>query len=265
MKKRFWAACAVLAAGSVQAAGADWQGPYVGVQLGNAWSDSKVSSDFQGGTFVIPPMRPLTGLRSGPLLKESLKASGFVGGLYAGYNIDLGGNLLAGLETDFSWGTVDKQTGYKSFDFSTLGGAGFMNARFNIQQKWSGATRIRLAYAMDKTLPYIAAGLAYAKVESHADAYLSATPGGPPAIFPPLNIPSPQYNFNNSSTFTGWTLGAGADYAMTESLLLRLEYRYADYGKKTYHHIVPGGGTSAVNYTVDHATHDVRLGLAYRF
>jgi len=73
------------------------------------------------------------------------------------------------------------------------------------------------------------------------------------------------YNFRNSDTFTGWTLGAGAEYAATDNVLLRLEYRYADYGDETYRHTIPGGGTSTISYTVDYKTHDVRFGIAYKF
>jgi len=237
-----------------------WNGSYIGGQLGGSWGNSTISSNIEAGTFIIPPMVPLP-LISGHLLDFSPDSSGFVGGFHAGHNFDIGNNVIIGLETDFVLSNVDTQTGYQAFDMNPLNGnnGGFLNARTNIDQKWAGATRVRVGYAMNRFLPYVSAGLAYGKVETSANAYLSATALGPNAYG---NL---EYNFRNSDIFTGWTLGAGAEYAATDNILLRLEYRYVDYGSETYRHVIPGNGTSAINYTVNHETHDLRLGVAYKF
>jgi len=245
----------------------EWDGIYVGGQIGSSWSDTDISSRIGAGTFIIPPMTPLN-LINGNLLDFSADASGFIGGVYAGYNFDLGNNVIIGLEQDFVWGDVDEQTGYKSFDMSTLNGGspGYLNARLKVEQKWAGATRIRVGYAMDRVLPYLSAGVAYGKVKSSVDAYLSATPLGPNPF--PVATGNPNagiYKFSDSDTFTGWTIGTGADYALTDNVLLRFEYRYADYGSETYTRVIPGGGTSTISYTVDHKTHDIRVGVAYKF
>ncbi|WP_245266084.1 outer membrane protein [Mesorhizobium sp. L103C119B0] len=55
-------------------------------------------------------------------------------------------------------------------------------------------------------------------------------------------------------TLTGWTIGAGLDYAMTDNLLLRAEYRYTDFGTEA----LPNG-------KVDLKTNEVRFGIAYKF
>jgi len=247
-----------------------WDGVYIGGQIGGSWSDTDVSSRIGAGVFRIGSMTPLN-LINGRLLDYSVDASGFVGGVYAGYNFDLGNNVIIGLEQDFVWGDVDEQTGYKSFDMRPLNGGspGYLNARVNVEQKWSGATRVRVGYAMDRVLPYLSAGVAYGKVKSSVDAYLSLTPLGPNPFPAASGIPNAgSYQFNDSETFTGWTLGTGADYAVTDNVLLRFEYRYADYGSETYTRVIPGGtpsGTSTISYTVDHKTHDVRVGVAYKF
>jgi len=244
-----------------------WGGFYVGGQVGGSWASSDIDSDLQAGSFQIGTFPPLT-LINGHLMSLSPKPNGFVGGIYAGYNFDLGNDVIIGLEQDFVWSNADKTTGYKSVDMAPLNGGtpGYLNARATIEQKWAGATRVRVGYAMDRVLPYIAAGVAYGKVRSSADAYLSAVPGGPNP-WPGLTgvAGAGAYRFSNSDTFTGWTLGAGADYAVTDNVLLRLEYRYADYGSETYSHVIPGGGTAAIKYKVDHKTNDVRVGVAYKF
>ncbi|MGX9117301.1 outer membrane protein [Mesorhizobium sp. BHbsci] len=40
-----------------------------------------------------------------------------------------------------------------------------------------------------------------------------------------------------SDTETGWTAGAGAEYAFTDNLTARVEYRYADFGDLTNTHL----------------------------
>jgi len=237
-----------------------WQGFYVGGQLGGSWADSDVSTRLSAGNFVIASQPPVS-LWGGRLSTVSADLSAAVGGLYAGYNFDLGRDVILGLETDVILGSIDDRTGYNSFDVSAVGPAtGYLVSRVGIEQKWAGSTRIRVGYGVnDRVLPYISAGVAYGQIKSSVNAYLSATPGGGNA-FPGL-----EYNFRDSGTFIGWTVGTGADYAVTDNVLLRFEYRYADYGHKNYRHIVPGGGDVAVRYRVDHRTHDLRLGAAYKF
>jgi len=73
-----------------------WGGFYIGGQLGGSWSDTAVSSNLHGGTFIISTMTPLD-LMDGSLLRFSPDPSGFVGGIYAGYNFDLGNDVIIGV------------------------------------------------------------------------------------------------------------------------------------------------------------------------
>jgi hypothetical protein len=72
----------------------------------------------------------------------------------------------------------------------------------------TGSVRARVGYAFDHALLYGAAGWTGAR--GHVD-----TPIG-----------------SDSATFSGWTVGAGVDYAFTDNVFGRLEYRYNDYGSK---------------------------------
>lgn len=59
---------------------------------------------------------------------------------------------------------------------------------------------------------------------------------------------------------TGWNIGGGVDYSVTDNLILRAEYRYTDFGSKTFHDL----------WYEDEAkiklkTNDIRLGIAYKF
>jgi outer membrane immunogenic protein len=68
---------------------------------------------------------------------------------------------------------------------------------------------------------------------------------------------------NNTAVRTGWTLGAGFDYAATARWLVRIEYRYADFGTFRYNTAVFGLPALAENHRI--TENAVRLGLAYKF
>jgi len=219
-----------------------WDGGYIGVQAGGSWGDTDASLNYHpsGGSTTR-----LYGL--------SLDPDGFVGGLYAGYNFAFANNVVLSLETDFVWGNVDDNTGNQTVNIDpTLDIVG----RIGAKQKWAGATRVRAGYAMDRFLPYVAAGVAYTQLEGRIDAW-----GQDPATG--AKIAGSDFSGKAHETFTGWTLGVGADYAMTDNILLRAEYRYSDYGKKTWRQDIGGGDSASLR--IDHTAHDLRLGVAYKF
>ncbi|KQV66037.1 outer membrane protein [Rhizobium sp. Root1220] len=72
----------------------------------------------------------------------------------------------------------------------------------------TGSVRARAGYAFDHALLYGAAGWTGAR--GHVN-----TPVG-----------------GDDRTFSGWTVGAGVDYAFTNNIFGRVEYRYNDYGSK---------------------------------
>lgn len=204
-----------------------WQGFYIGGQIGGLWGsgDLKVKNLFDGAVASK---------------KWSPDPSGFIGGLYAGYNFDAGNNVILGLDTDFVWTDASKSR-RTLFD-----GNGYGKAR--LKEKWLGTTRVRIGYGMDRWLPYAFGGVAYGKVESRIRT--TDTSGN----F--LNA------YNNNKTLTGWTAGVGVDYAMTDNILLRLEYRYTDLGSKKFNY---GYTDTSLRYKVDYSSNDFRVGVAYKF
>jgi len=163
------------------------------------------------------------------------KPDGFVGGLYAGYNFDAGSNIIIGIDTDILWTDVDGSDTQ-----------GMVKAR--VKQKWVGATRARIGYAAERWLPYIAGGVAYGRINGSVGLFDA---GG-------VQIDGSD----RTKTRAGWTLGTGVDYAMTDDVLLRLEYRYADFDKKTYH--IAGKDTGG-GYRIKYNANDFRFGVAYKF
>ncbi|WP_367142381.1 outer membrane protein [Mesorhizobium sp.] len=59
----------------------------------------------------------------------------------------------------------------------------------------------------------------------------------------------------------GWTLGAGIEHAFTDRWIARAEYRYSDFGSQQLS-VAAGFPTET---KVDLQTHDIRVGLSYKF
>lgn len=155
---------------------------------------------------------------------------GFLGGIYAGYNHQLSGGLIVGGEADIAFGKIRAKTS-APLDPDTFG-------RTRID--WSGSVRARLGYGVGRVMPYVAGGVAFTRF-NFAESGLFAG--------------------SESVGLTGWTISAGADYAMTDNLIFRAEYRYSDFNDKTF----TTTGANPTQFRVDHDSHDLRIGIAYKF
>jgi outer membrane immunogenic protein len=111
-------------------------------------------------------------------------------------------------------------------------------------QNDQSSIRGRLGYLVEpRLIVYATGGAAFASIKEHD--VLAAT-----GAFT-----------DNSATRTGWTLGAGLDYALTDRWIGRVEYRYANFGTFSYNAAVFGPVTES-HKTTENA---FRLGLAYKF
>jgi outer membrane immunogenic protein len=181
-----------------------WTGGYIGGQVGYLWGDGDFSN--QDGDYANPT------------------PDGWLGGVYAGYNYQMANNVVIGGEIDFAWtGADDRPT------FFDAGGVPL--GVDEIELGWEGAARLRLGYAVDRFLPYIAGGVAFGQLET-----------------------ANQFEETN----VGWTLGAGVEYAFTDNLIGRAEYRYTDFGDFETNN-------DGFIFGTDLHTNDVRLGIAYKF
>lgn len=121
---------------------------------------------------------------------------GMLGG-FIGYNWQAGSNFVIGAEGDINalWNDQDVD-----FGGTTL----------SVGNDYLASIRGRLGYAWDRALIFGTAGVAFTNLSADTDV-------GP-------------FNISASDDFTGWTIGAGVDYAFTDNWFGRLEYRYYDFG-----------------------------------
>ena len=87
--------------------------------------------------------------------------------------------------------------------------------------------RGRLGWASGSLLAYGSAGVAISNSKINVTGY----------------CPPDQYSTSGSRTLVGYSIGAGADYAVTETAIVRLEYIYDGYG-----HQSEDVGSGAPNY-----------------
>ncbi|WP_375624595.1 MULTISPECIES: porin [unclassified Bartonella] len=235
-----------------------WTGFYIGGQVGN----------FSGKVDVYDSetKKKITDKDWTP------KPSGFMGGIYVGSNVDLGNGLILGVETDAVWAdredsqalsevigaegleafkdelTAAKATPAPGKAIANIAATDKRIDSTSIKEKWSGATRVRVGFAaVDRILPYFAGGIAYTQLQVVDSLKAEGADGA--------EIASAKV-FDASKTMVGFTVGGGVDFAMTDNVLLRAEYRYSDFGKKAF---VKDGNKVA------YKTNDFRVGVAYKF
>jgi outer membrane immunogenic protein len=241
-----------------------FSGRYIGVNAGAAWGQSSFSTNPncpQNSNATFCEAAPDPSIVNGAAVAASgsgkLSPSGFTGGVQAGYNWQRG-HIVYGAEVDFGAFDLEKQaTASGIFPFTFLG------TQYTVAQKmsadWLATIRARVGFTMmQHVLLYATGGLAFSDVKftsSYSDNAIDSTfPGGS--------------GFGSKSAIaTGWTAGAGVEWAHDRDWLIRLEYLYVDLGSMRV--AVPTSNTPGFTQTMtvssDLTAQIGRLGLNYRF
>lgn len=214
-----------------------WSGGYVGVNAGGSFGNFEHLYEF-----TIP------GVPS-PLLDGSidLPVGGLLGGVQAGYNWQ-SGQFVYGVETDFQGSTVEGE-GSISGGAVVPGGA-VLTGQASTKLEWLGTVRARLGYTpVNRFMVYATGGLAY----GHTKSVLM----GSIDILPIASI--------RSETKTGWVVGGGVEYALTDSWTIKSEYLCTNLGTAKIFSGDFGIPGSDLSFGNDIAFHAARVGLNYTF
>jgi outer membrane immunogenic protein len=146
----------------VMAASYDWTGFYLGVNAGGAWSQSDAAT-----TTVFSPTGYFATTSPGAIAiagAQRINASGFTGGLTAGYNWQAS-NIVFGLESDFNYlGLKGSSTG--SGIYPCCAPTGF-TVNSSVSTDWLITLRPRVGVAANNWLFYVTGGLAVGNVKSN--------------------------------------------------------------------------------------------------
>ncbi len=189
-----------------------WTGFYVGLNAGAVWGSGSVSSTLFANGFPILATDWPGGNLGG-------SQTGFIGGGQAGYNWQTGAFVL-GVETDFDGTTLSRNSSFVGSSFLWNGQNDFLTENGSRKLNWLGTTRARVGYVVtpdNRLMIYGTGGFAYGGGSRHFD------------VFDSLN--GWDWNGNGgSSTRTGWTIGGGVEYAITNNITIKGEYLYYNLG-----------------------------------
>ncbi len=252
--KRISTALLLLAASALApgaAAAQDWNGAYVGVNLGGDFMHSHATTTTvfaPTGYFNVtsPPAIAIAG-------NQKLSNTGFTGGGQVGFNWTVGTDWVAGIEADFdanvnnraiSAGAVYPCCAPTTFTVTT-----------NETTNWMFTARPRFGYLWDNWLLYATGGVALTNQKAaflFTDTFATAHESG---LF--------------TGTNTGWTVGAGMEEGIADDWSFKLEYLYADFGAiggTSTNLTAPAASPWPMNVFTHHASlteHIIRLGLNY--
>jgi outer membrane immunogenic protein len=209
-----------------------WSGFYLGGQVGGAWNDT--DWQYQNANF-FNTLGPTIVINT-----FDMDGSGALGGGQAGFNHQ-SGPWVFGIEGSVAGADVSGDR--RSPFFPTID-------RYTSHITVLATVTGRLGYAWDRWLAYAKGGYAGTDVELT------------------LTDQSSGIRASSDTWANGWTVGAGAEYALGRSLSLGIEYNYADLdtGNWTLRCNCPsgvGGGTPVMDGDI--AVQSVTARLNYRF
>jgi outer membrane immunogenic protein len=211
-----------------------WTGFYLGINGGYS---------FGNGTSAITGSPGLVGTGFAPGGKLKTVGDGFMIGGTAGYNYQIG-QFVVGLEGDLAYVDLGK---------SVVSVIGPLSTTLSQDMTYFGTVRGRLGYAFDRLLVYGTGGLAFGDQKS------TATISGLGSL----------WTGQKNDTRFGYTIGAGAEYAITNNWSAKIEYLYYDLGKNNVIAPLvagPGAGAGVFGTSSNEARGSlVRAGVNYRF
>jgi outer membrane immunogenic protein len=233
-----------------------WTGFYAGLNAGYGWSNDNNVSFINGD-----PLQYSFALRLGAIpTRLGLNGNGPFGGGQAGYNFQ-NGAVVYGIEGDLQFAHLSGSASVATAAF------GFPNITTSATNKinWFGTLRPRLGFTVAPNfLLYATGGLAYGDVSSSANTVIT----GPPGISCANNLFCSTGS--GSRVNAGWTVGGGAEYALTRSWSVRAEYLYMNLGSVptyTMQSLPPTGGPGFGMQAATSAFREnlIRAAVNYRF
>jgi outer membrane immunogenic protein len=191
-----------------------WQGLYFGGHGGGAWGAANTHDHFD--------------YYGDPDMYSNAKSTDLIGGVQAGYNVQQG-HLVFGVEGDIGYlglsaSGADKYCRHAncSWDIHNIDG------KYDTSGGLYGDLTGRIGYATNRVLFYGKGGVAFlnADLKTHYNGTSVTSAATPDGISP--------FDFDHSETLMGWTIGAGAEVALSPSWSVKAEYQHFDFGTMSH-------------------------------
>jgi outer membrane immunogenic protein len=235
----------------------DWSGLYFGGHFGGGWGSNGLSDPA-----AIGILRALLGFEfvdGSNVPVQKVNGSGFLGGIQGGTNYQIG-KVVIGTEVDFSWARING--GNTAFLTTPIISPFGFTRTLSADTNWIGTVTARIGIAHDRLMLYTKVGAAWAK-NSYTDAYVASLT--PPSTF--------SLAGSASEIRSGWTVGAGLEWAFWNNWSAKIEYDYMNFGTGA----VNNPGTAMNNFTQpsvlpvittvqnNQNISEVKFGLNYKF
>jgi outer membrane immunogenic protein len=221
--------------------GTDWSGFYAGgsgsyatINTGNSGTGGAIDPTLER---LVKGTRVASGISIMPLVEQGKPQNNRMGfGLYAGHNWAFD-EYVFGLEADYTrakleGGTTGQRSGRVGGNVSDTQYDWNANTEKGYKITDYGSFRARMGYAWDNWMPYMTAGVAYARASTTNKAFISSYQreyNSASVVIsqgPTSYTPSFLQESNRSKFFFGYALGAGLDVAVTSNLILRAEVQH---------------------------------------
>jgi outer membrane immunogenic protein len=191
-----------------------WTGAYVGLTAGYAWGESRFDDGVTSNPFDI---------------------DGWALGGTIGYNLQMHGNVVVGIEADISFSDISGSFGPGNLGQPNGAAWNCATGACVTDVNWFGTLRGRLGFVADTMLIYATGGVAYGDIDSRI---------------------RNDADWITGDVGWGWTAGAGLEFSLRPGWTAKIEYLHVDLGWT--------GRNAAVGLKSDAEFDLVRLGLNYR-
>jgi hemoglobin/transferrin/lactoferrin receptor protein len=185
---------------------------------------------------------------------------GWLAGAQVGYNFQLSGPFVVGVEGDVSFAGI---SGTDINEATSGRYSGQIASVIDYEINWLATLRGRVGVAFDRFMVYGTGGLAFAGETERRTQYIGTR--GP-------DTTSPSFTEEDDATRVGWTIGGGGEFALTERWSLKGEYLYSRFGDESFRFADARGGVGGEYDTVtgrndsnDLDLHTIKIGVNYRF
>jgi opacity protein-like surface antigen len=213
-----------------------WTGCYAGGHAGGGWARKNATDPAQLVQDAFLGFGSTVGVTT-----AQVDATGYLIGGQFGCDYQFYGNAVVGVEGAVSGGNIRADTSVPL----PLGDPGDI-VKFTARADFISSATVRLGYAWDRFLLYVKGGGAWAGDKYSAVGTFAGT----------------GFDFEGVDLRTGWTVGAGAEWALWDAWSARLEYDYYNFGSKS---VLMSDAINVLSgpVSVQQTVQTVKLGLSF--